>query len=69
MKAETPKTREEWSELLARRIEESGLAARRFARDVLRRDERTIRRWLALDSPIPQEVQDFLVDPKPAPWP
>jgi hypothetical protein len=64
-----PATREEWALLLAQRIDESGLSARRFAREVLRRDERTIRRWIALDSPIPAEVQDFLVDPTPAPWP
>jgi hypothetical protein len=65
----TPKTREEWSALLAQRIQESGLSARRFAAEVLRRDERTIRRWLSCDSPIPAEVQDFLVAPEPAPWP
>jgi hypothetical protein len=37
-------------------IERSGLPARVFARDVLLRDERTIRRWLAGDRPIPDAV-------------
>jgi len=64
-----PQTREEWGKLLERRIEESGLSARRFAKEVMRRDERTIRRWIALDSPIPGEVQEFLVEPQRAPWP
>jgi hypothetical protein len=64
-----PQTRDEWTALLNRRIDESGLSARRFAREVLRRDERTIRRWIAGDSPIPGEVRDFLLEPTPAPWP
>lgn len=55
--------------LLRQRITESGLSARRFAMEVLKRDERTIRRWLAGDSPIPKEVRAFLEDPQPAPWP
>lgn len=68
--AERPTTRAEWKALLRRRIEESGLSARKFAREVLRRDERNVRRWLSEDDhPIPQLVQDFLVDPTPAPWP
>lgn len=41
---------------LARVIDQSGLSARRFAREVLLRDERTIRRWLADDVPIPEPV-------------
>lgn len=41
-------------------IERSGLSARAFARDVLLRDERTVRRWLAGDSPIPEPVLAFL---------
>lgn len=48
------------AELLAKRIEASGLSARRFAREVLLRDERTVRRWLAGDSPIPEPVMAFL---------
>jgi hypothetical protein len=41
-------------------IERSGLSARAFARDVLWRDERTVRRWLAGDSPVPAVVADRL---------
>ena len=44
------------AELLRSAIEASGLSARRFAREVLIRDERTIRRWLAGDSPMPEPV-------------
>ena len=55
--------------LLERRIAESGLSARRFAMEVLLRDERTIRRWLAGDSPIPDMVTQWLEEPKPPPWP
>ncbi len=47
-------------ELLAAAIERSGLSARKFAELVLVRDERTIRRWLAGDSPIPKVVRDML---------
>ncbi len=63
------KTRTEQIELLGRRISESGLSARRFAVEVLLRDERTIRRWLSGDSPIPRVVLDWLEAPTPAPWP
>lgn len=48
------------SDLLRHVIECSGLSARAFAREVLIRDERTIRRWLAGDSPIPEPVVAFL---------
>jgi hypothetical protein len=41
-------------------IKRSGLSARAFARDVLWRDERTVRRWLAGDSPVPAVVADRL---------
>jgi hypothetical protein len=47
-------------ELLRERIAASGLSARKFARDVLLRDERTVRRWLAGESPIPEPVIAFL---------
>ena len=66
---QAPRTREEWGELLSLRISQSGLSARKFAAKVLRRDERTLRRWLSSDSPIPTEVRDFLLEPTPAPWP
>jgi hypothetical protein len=48
------------ADLLRRAIERSGLSARAFAREVLLRDERTVRRWLAGDSPIPEAVLAFL---------
>jgi hypothetical protein len=46
--------------LLEQAIKASGLSDRRFAVEVLIRDERTVRRWLAGDSPIPAVVADFL---------
>lgn len=46
--------------LLRAAIDRSGLSARRFATEVMIRDERTIRRWLAGDSPIPKEVAKWL---------
>ena len=41
-------------------IERSGLSASAFARDVLIREPRTIRRWLAGDSPIPAVVCEWI---------
>ncbi len=35
------------ADLLRRAVEASGMSARRFATEVMIRDERTIRRWLA----------------------
>ncbi len=64
-----PETSGEWIALLGRRIAESGLSARKFATQVTRRDERTVRRWLSGESPIPEIVRDFLLEPTPAPWP
>jgi hypothetical protein len=55
--------------LLQRRIDESGLSSTQFAESVLRREGRTIRRWLTLESPIPAVVVEFLEHPSPAPWP
>jgi hypothetical protein len=49
------------TQLLEKAIEASGLSARRFAVEVLIRDERTIRRWLAGDAPMPKPVRDYLV--------
>jgi hypothetical protein len=40
-------------------IEASGLSARRFAVDVMSRDERTVRRWLA-GEPMPPTVRAWL---------
>lgn len=51
--------------LLRTSIEASGLSARRYAAEVLLRDERTVRRWLAGDSPIPEPVVLFLLKQQP----
>ena len=55
-------TRTELVALLRAAIKASGLSASAYARDVLVRDPRTVRRWLKGDSPIPQSVVDFLHD-------
>lgn len=49
------------AELIKAAIGASGLSARRFAVQVLIRDERTVRRWLAGDSPLPRAVKDKLL--------
>jgi hypothetical protein len=46
--------------LLKDAIKSSGLSDRRFATEVLIRDERTVRRWLSGESPIPAVVVAFL---------
>lgn len=46
--------------LLKAAIAASGLSARQYAMTVLLRDERTVRRWLALEMPIPEPVLAFL---------
>ena len=48
------------AELLRRAIEASGMSARRFATEVLVRDERTIRRWLDATRPMPAVVRKRL---------
>ncbi|MEK9505554.1 hypothetical protein [Gaopeijia maritima] len=58
-----------YAALLRARIEKSGLSARRFAREVLLREDRTVRRWIARDSPVPLIVGDWLLEPKAMPWP
>jgi hypothetical protein len=55
-----PLTRAEQIALLRQAIQSSGLSASAYARDVLTRDPRTVRRWLAGDSPIPRAVLDKL---------
>ena len=47
------------SELLRRAIAASGLSARRFALEVMGRNDRSVRRWLA-DEPMPVVVHDWL---------
>lgn len=64
-----PRTRTEEIALLERRIKESGLETGPFARDVLIREPRTVRRWLDSSSPIPKRVLEWLRDPPVAPWP
>tara|TARA_R110000787_G_scaffold51228_5_gene121561 strand:+ start:572 stop:808 length:237 start_codon:yes stop_codon:yes gene_type:complete len=55
--------------LLRIRIQESGLSDRQFAVKCLRRDERTIRRYLAGDVPMPAIIRELIRDPLVAPWP
>lgn len=69
MAREIPRTRKAQVALLRQRIEQSGLTTRKFATTVLIRDDRTIRRWLSEESPIPKQVMEFLVDPWEVPWP
>lgn len=68
-KVDEPRTEEEWYRLLEIRIEESGLTQNQFCESVLRRGNRNVRRWIARENPISQDVKDFLLHPKPAPWP
>lgn len=46
--------------LLEAAVDRSGLSLRRFAAELLARDERTARRWRAGESPIPESVQRWL---------
>lgn len=55
--------------ILEARISEAGISAKKFASEVLKRDERTLRRWRSGESPIPDLVRRFIRDPQPAPWP
>ncbi len=45
-------------ELISRAIAASGLSVRRFAREQLVRDARTVWRWLAGSSPLPRVVRE-----------
>lgn len=47
-------------EQLRAAIQASGLSASAYARNILIRDPRTVRRWLAGDAPIPKSVLDYL---------
>ena len=47
-------------ELLRAAIAAAGGSARAFARRPLLRNERTVRRWLAGERPIPAEVREYL---------
>ena len=46
-------------------IERSGLSARAYAEQVMVRDERTIRRWVNGQSPIPEAVKRWLTEHAP----
>ena len=59
----------DYRELLLRRIGESGLSQRQFAMKDLYRNERTIRRWISGESPVPEAVVCVLENPVPSPWP
>jgi hypothetical protein len=48
--------------LLRDAIKLSGLSTRSFAETELVRDERTVRRWMGGQAPIPDVVQRFLRD-------
>jgi hypothetical protein len=52
--------REDGLALLRDAIRLSGLSTRSFAETVLVRDERTVRRWIAGEAPIPDVVTRFL---------
>ncbi len=46
--------------MLRRVIKGSGKSTRVYAHEVLIREDRTVRRWLSGDSPIPKKVLAFL---------
>ena len=41
-------------------IKKSGLSACQYAKHILMRNDRTLRRWLAGERPIPEAVRAFL---------
>lgn len=47
-------------ELISRAIKASGKSVRRFAREDLVREPRTVWRWLAGENPIPRAVHEML---------
>lgn len=53
-------TRAEQIARLRAAIDRSGLSVRRYATTVLMRDERTVRRWIAGEQPIPRAVVEYL---------
>ena len=63
----TDRTQQDRIATLREAISRSGLSDRRFATRVLSRNERTLRRWLAGDRPIPNEVlgSRWIRDPIP----
>lgn len=60
-------------ELLSRAIAGSGKSVRRFAREELVREPRTVWRWLAGENPVPAMVREHLQEyvaahPPPEGW-
>jgi hypothetical protein len=49
-------------ELLRAAIAAAGGSARAFAKRPLLRNERTVRRWLAGEQPLPKEVRAYLLE-------
>lgn len=47
-------------ELLSAHVTASGLSIAEFARTVVGRDERTVRRWLTGKTEIPEQAADWL---------
>ena len=47
-------------EALKQAIADSGLSSSAYAREILVRDPRSLRRWLAGHSPIPKAVLEYL---------
>ncbi len=56
----TERTAVENQALLAAAIERSGLSVGAFAREVVIRDPRTVRKWLSGDTEIPHAVMEWL---------
>lgn len=54
--------------LLVADIAASGLSARQYAERIVRRNERTVRRWVSGRSPIPAEVLAYLVEQDRKRW-
>lgn len=52
-------------ERLRAAIQQSGLSSSEYARTVLTRDSRTVRRWLSGESPIPEAVRRYLESLEP----
>lgn len=57
------------SQLLRQRVRESGLTQARFAREVLIRSPRSVKRWAAGETALPEDVRTFLEHPRRHPWP
>ena len=54
-------TNRDYVALLREAIAQSGLTSSDYSRTVLIRNDRTLRRWLTGESPIPKAVSDYLL--------